>query len=66
MTIIFQGHVKQLESAHNPRMKVRVTIATEQTRGGCEVVVEASAEEIGNLYLPGAAVQIAVTPVGKP
>ncbi len=60
MTIEVQGHVVSMTIGASNR--TRLTIALDARRSNEPLVVEASKEEIGSLYLPGTTVKVTVTP----
>ena len=60
MTIEVTGHVASMTTGMNNR--VRLTIHLEARRSGEPLIVEASKEEMGGLYLPGTVVKVMVRP----
>ena len=60
MTIQVQGHVASMTTGMKNR--VRLTIQLDHARSGEPLIIEATKEEMGGLYLPGTIVQITVRP----
>jgi hypothetical protein len=58
MTIQAQGHVEAMEQGTENKIKLRI-----YNSKGEPLVIEATREELGGLYLPGTSVQITVQPL---
>jgi len=61
MTIEAQGHIESMEQGtflHGNRIKLRI-----YNSKGEPLVIEATAQELGGLYLPGTSVTITVKPI---
>ena len=61
MTIQVQGHVASMTTGAKGRIRLTITLAADRSES--PVIVEATKEELGGLYLPGTSVLLTIRPV---